>query len=265
MKKSLISALLLAASFYSSAQDYEMESEPPAPLVNIKKVKFGAFIAPNVSWMSPTSSKSKDGLYRVSSNGSNIGFTWGLLADYFFTENYGIASGIHINNTGGNVRAVRRVEGDKANNFVETADFNYRLQYIELPFHLKLRTDEIKQSGFKAFGQLGLTAGINIGKKATYEVSYWDAGTGSFVAAEGDREKLSGSFTIAPVNLQLNIGAGVEKRISQKMSYYLGLFFNNGFLPDATKPEEFDLEYKGRFSDGNVRLNNFAFRLGLFF
>jgi len=46
------------------------------------------------------------------------------------------------------------------------------------------------------------------------------------------------------------------------------LFFNNGFAPDATNPEKYDgsrLGYQGTFRDGNVRLNNFALRVGLFF
>jgi hypothetical protein len=82
--------------------------------------------------------------------------------------------------------------------------------------------------------------------------------------AYGDREKLKG-LGIAPVLLQMNIGGGIEIPVTDKMSIYTGLFFNNGFVPDVTNPKELDLDYKGRFSDGNVRLNNIALRLGMFF
>ena len=69
--------------------------------------------------------------------------------------------------------------------------------------------------------------------------------------------------------LQMNIGAGAEYPISNKLTAYAGLFFNNGFTPDATAPQKYDSEKlgygKGEFKDGNTRLNNFALRIGLFF
>ena len=57
----------------------------------------------------------------------------------------------------------------------------------------------------------------------------------------------------------------MEYAVSSKMSVYAALLFNNGFAPDVTNPKELDLDYKGKFSDGNVRMNNIALRLGLFF
>lgn len=145
------------------------------------------------------------------------------------------------------------------------SDFNYTLQYLEVPFQLKLRSDPIASANdLQVFGQLGVTAGINIGKKATYTVGYTNS-IGDYKVISGDREKLEGSFTIAPFLMQLNIGAGIEKPISEKMSIYLGLFFNNAFAPDVTNPSKYELGYKGSFGDGSVRLNSFAFRFGLFF
>ena len=67
---------------------------------------------------------------------------------------------------------------------------------------------------------------------------------------------------------QMNIGAGAEYPLNNKLRAYAGIFFNNGFAPDATNPQDFDedkLGYKGDFRDANTRLNNFALRLGLFF
>lgn len=232
----------------------------------LSKLKFGAFIAPNVSWMKPTSTKSDDGNYFVQSNESVVGFTWGLMADYFFTENYGISTGFQLNSTGGNIVTNRRnAIPDSTVSFVQHADFTYRAQYLEIPFNLKLRSDEINAQGIKVFGQVGLSLGINIGKKANYSVNYWDADASKMTTVSGDNEKLYGSFTVAPIMLQMNVGGGFERKIAEKTSFYLGLFFNNGFLPDATKPDELNLEYKGKFTDGAVRLNNMSLKLGLIF
>jgi hypothetical protein len=244
--------------------DEYTEVKDAQPRMDVNNVRIGAYLSPNISWMHPTSSKSSDGDFLVNSNQSIVGFSWGLMADYFFTENYGFATGFQLNNTGGNIHVSRKTAGDTAISFVEDADITYRVQYLEIPFCLKLKSDEIA-NGIRIFGQLGLSAGFNIGKKATYNIKYWDADLHSMNTVSGDKEKLYGSFTVAPMNLQLNVGLGVEKKISRKMDFYFGVFFNNGFLPDATKPEELNLGFKGRFTDGNVRLNNLAFRFGLFF
>ncbi len=250
--------------YHSEATDEYVEEGTSESKVDINKVRIGAYLAPNISWMHPTSSKSSDGDYLVNSNQSIVGFSWGLMSDYFITENYGFSTGFQLNNTGGNINVSRRTIGDIAKSFVEDANITYRVQYLEIPFCLKLKSDEIA-SGIHIFGQIGLVAGFNIGKKATYSIKYWDADINSLNTVQGDKEKLYGSFTVAPMNLQMNVGLGVEKKISPKMDFYFGVFFNNGFLPDATKPEELNLGFKGRFSDGNVRLNNLSFRFGLFF
>ena len=267
MKKLFTTSLLLCTFALRGLSQYYDPEQPEREhrRMDLNRVRFGAYIAPTVTWMKPTASKSNDGEFRVNSNGSNVGFAWGLMADYFFTENYGISTGFQLNNTGGNIQVKRRIPGDSAISFVSNADFDYKLQYLEVPFSLKLRSDELQGSGAKVFGQIGMSLGINIGKKASYEVDYWDADLQQGVSVSEEKEKLYGSFTVAPVMLQLNVGGGVERRISDKMSFYVGLFFNNGFAPDATNPDEYDLEYKGVFGDGNIRLNNFAIRLGLFF
>lgn len=233
------------------------------PKIDQNKLRFGAYVAPTLSWMRPTTSKSDDGNYAVSSEGSKLGFTYGLMAEYNFASNYGLITGLQVNSTGGKIKATA-VDQSLAANKVLMSDFDYKLQFLEIPLALKLRTDNI--SGFRFFGQLGITAGFNISKKATYTVSYTDENGVQQPDATGDKEKIKGALAIAPVMFQMNIGAGAEYPISDKLTAYVGLFFNNGFAPDATNPNKFDLNsYKGSFKDGNTRLNNFALRVGLFF
>lgn len=231
--------------------------------IDQNKLRFGAYVSPTISWMRPTTSKSDDGNYAVTNDGSKIGFTYGLMAEYDFASNYGLITGLQVNSTGGKIKAVA-VDQTLAPSKVYNADFDYKLQYLEIPLALKLRTDPI--SGFRFFGQVGITAGFNIAKKATYKVTYTDENSVMQPEATGDKEKIKGALAIAPVMLQMNIGAGAEYPISDKLTAYIGLFFNNGFAPDATNPNKFDLDtYKGSFKDGNTRLNNFALRIGLFF
>lgn len=239
----------------------------------IKSTRFGLFIAPNSSWMKPTAAKSNDGLYNVTNSGSTIGFTWGLMLDHFFDENYGIATGIQLNSTGGNITATYadpvKMTANSSNTVTE-ANFDYRLQYLEIPFGLKLMSDNLS-GGVRVFGNVGVTAGINISKKGSYEVKYTDTSytvpNGDLVVKDisGDNEKLRGGLSVTPVLFQMNLGAGIEYQATDKMSFYIGLFFNNGFAPDVTNPKELKMDYEGTFSDGNVRLNNLALKVGLFF
>lgn len=259
MKKLLLSfatvALIAPAAF---AQDGGRADSR----VTLNRIRFGAYIAPNVSWMKPTATK--DGNYTVKSDGSKVGFTYGLMAEYFFARNYGLVSGLQVNSTGGKQTSTI-ITKPGSGPYVNKATFDYRIQYLEIPLALKLRTDDI--NGFRFFGQLGATLGINIGKKASYEVNY-NRGSGNDTIAQGDKIKLEGSLTIAPIMLQMNIGAGAEYPINNKLSAYFGVFFNNGFTPDATSPSRFNsasLGYDGEFADAKTRLNNVSLRLGLFF
>lgn len=243
---------------------YDVNVEPGTS-VHVSRLRFGAYVAPTISWMKPTASTDDENKFNVENNGSKVGFTYGLMMDYFFAPNYGIVSGIQINQTGGKIMATS-IDQSITKDKVLKSEFDYRLQYLEIPLALKLRTDDF--SGFRFFGQLGVSAGFNIGKKADYTVRSIDENLRTYDTS-GTKIKLTGSIgNIAPVMFQMNIGAGLEYPLSNKLSFYLGLFFNNGFAPDATKPNLFDedkLGYAGEFRDANTRLNNFALRFGLFF
>ncbi len=278
MKKLLLSvAFIIACIGAVNAQKYEYDDGSPAEAprhhygghTQKGDIRFGVYFAPTIAWMHPTTGKSDDGLYSVSSEGSKLGYMWGLLMDYYFAENYGFATGFNLNTSGGIISTKYvgpNTSGNTyATNNVYQTKFNYNLQYLEVPFNLKLRSDELGSAGVRVFGQLGLTVGFNLAKKATYTVTYSDSTGSALTETTGNNEKLKGTLAVPPVIFTLNVGGGAEYPISEKLSIYAGLFFNNGFAPDATNPGNYDLKYKGSFKDGNTRLNNFALRLGIFF
>ncbi len=271
MNKILLTALLgFTMATHANAQ--EVEYGTPQPIyeettIGNKNIRFGLFIAPGFSWMKPTSSKSDDKLYSIGSGGSKAIFAWGLMMDYYFAENYGIATGFTVTGAGGTINSAINLNANNApaatDKYVQTTDLDYKLRFLEIPFALKLRSDRLNATGIRLFGQIGITAAACIGKKADYEVTYND-GINGLKTVSGQDEKLTGT-TIAPVMLQLNIGGGIEYPITRKLSFYSGIFFNNGFLPDATYPKNLKLDYAGKFDDGNIRMNSVTLRLGLFF
>lgn len=215
------------------------------------------YASPTLSWMRP--SAAKDGDQSQKSGGDKVGITYGLMADYNFTENYTIATGLQVNSAGGKINTENNKAADLG---VLKSSFNYTLQYLEIPVALKLKTDPIHK--FTFFGQVGLTLGFNISKKATYELVQHRVAKGDTTYKADAKEKITGSVgAIAPIVFQMNIGIGTQYAINKKMDAYVGFFFNNGFAPNITDPTK----YNGlpSFTDGNTRLNNFALRLGFYF
>jgi hypothetical protein len=238
----------------------------------VKPTRFGLFFAPNNSWMKATASKSNDGMYIVDASGSKVGYSWGLMIDHFFDDNYGIATGAQLSTMGGIVNATYNTAVlplVPPTNLVKSAEFDYRLQYFEIPVNLKLMSDNLP-GGIRVFGNLGVTAAINISKKTTYTVTYTDTsatapgGTKDKIAT-GENEKLRGGLSITPILFQMNLGGGMEYSLTDKLSLYVGLFFNNGFAPDVTSPKDINMNYKGEFTDGNIRLNSLNLKVGMFF
>lgn len=240
----------------SSAQDHSVSYS-----TSDKKIRFGAFIAPTLSWMRPTANKSDNGEYATSNAGSKVGFTYGLMAEYNFADNYSFVTGLQVNMAGGKIDANRDIAPSDSSYFLNSASFDYKLQYLEIPLALKMKTNEI--SGFKFFGQIGITPSFLIAKKANYNVVINEFNNQT--SFKDENVKLKGTLAVSPILFQMNIGVGAEYPFSDQLSGYVGIFFNNGFAPDVTNPNKYDLPYKASFKDGNVRLNNFALRLGLFF
>lgn len=266
-KKLILSVLALSLAGSAFAQGYEYnDNQSSGSDIELKKIRIGVFFAPAMGWMRPTASRSDDKRYFVNSEGNRLGYSWGPMLEYYFAENYGIATGFTLNTVGGKIATTYNPTlVPVMPNTVLNTSFAYNLQFLEIPFALKLRSDGMGKSGkMHFFGQIGLTLGVNISRKATYDVVYIDA-TGMQKSLDGDNEKLTGTLAVPPAMLQMNIGGGIEYNITDKMSFYSGLFFNNGFLPDATNPANYELGYKGEFSDGNIRLNSLGLRVGIFF
>jgi hypothetical protein len=274
MKK--LTLLFLAAFVFLQTAQAQYEGPGPVtprrhgvPRGGSTPWRFGVFLAPTVSWMKPTNSKSNDGMHRVYNDGSKVGFTWGLMADYYISYNYAIETGFQLNNGGGLIsteHVTNLIPSTGA--YISSTNYDYSLQYLEVPFNLKLVSDPIG-GGLTLFGQLGVSGGINLSKKATYSVTYVDDSDNA-VTLSGEKERIEGSLAVSPILFSLNVGGGLEYPVSERLSFYLGLFFNNGFAPDVTNPANYLLDYTNattapEFRDGNTRLNNFAVRLGMFF
>jgi len=176
----------------------------------IDRFTFGLKFSPSISWLK-SSTKGLD------SEGSKLGFSYGIMTDFNFTDNYSFATGLDITYRGGVLSTV-------LNDSLYRGTTTYRLQYIEIPLTLKMRTNEIGY--FTYFGQFGLVPGINIRAKGDVEFSPTIAGFPN-KATEDDID-LKDEINVP--TLSLLIALGTEYSLAGDTRLMIAFAFNNGFI-----------------------------------
>lgn len=214
----IISVLCLLLISQLSAQD--------------KKVALGLGFSPTINWLKAKS----EGL---SSNGSRIGFKYGLLADFNFGENYALATGIFINNFGGKYRSVEGVDSLPVN-----FSYDQKIQSVELPIVLRMRTKEIGY--LKYFGQFGFSPEVVLNSTAD-------------IGADGQdtRSDVDMKSQVSNFNLSLVLGVGVEYNLSGTTNFLIGITYHNGFVDM--------LKGSGLNADKKATSNQIALNLGVLF
>lgn len=164
-----------------------------------QKFHFGLKIVPSMTWLKPDNKG-------VERDGRRIGFGYGIQTEFRFQENYAIASGVQVTYRGGNLRTK-----DSLANNSELVQKN-RLQYVEVPFGLKMKTNEFGKTRY--FGQFGFSPGFNIAAKEDNNFE----------------DDIDIQEDVNLFNLNMIVGAGVEYTLSGSTVLMGGIEFNNGFL-----------------------------------
>lgn len=191
MKKLLILVVFVSLSGAASAQYFEL----------------GLRAHPVYSWIKPSSDN-------LGSDGGRIGFSYGLVGDFYLSDRYTFSTGLEITSLGGKTR-----QPDEEGNTVLT---DYRLQYVEVPLTLRLQTD--KQGPWVYYGLFGLEAGVN--SKARADRTILDLSDPNL---KTDLSKLDVNDEITAFRLGLAIGGGAIYDLSGSTRLLAGLTFNNGF------------------------------------
>lgn len=214
----LFAALLTCCYQYGNAQDYYSST------YQYKPVSLGITFSPNMSWM-------RHGDADGYQNTPKFGFSYGLLADFAFTENYYFATGLLINTLNSESEFA-----DPAIDYLPGTEpiHGYRLQYAEIPISLKLKST---MRYFRSYyGQFGFTGGLKLNAKEK---------------APGASARTSMGNDADFFRLALQIGGGVEWQLDHNMVMVTGLSFNNGFTRVI--------------KSGEPRNSYVAFNFGIFF
>ena len=170
--------------------------------------RLGLTAHPTFGWLKPENGKA-DGL--------SLGFSYGLIGDFDFAENYSFSTGLTVTTINGKSTEINPSSYHPVGNTnILAYNLKYKLQYIEVPLTLKLKTGQIGEQRY--YGQFGLSNDFNIGAKQ--DVSQG----GQTIADNTDIKKITNFYRAG-----LILRAGTEFAIDNHTMLTLGLTYNNGF------------------------------------
>ncbi|MBX7181578.1 MAG: PorT family protein [Bacteroidia bacterium] len=217
MKKllSLFLVSLLSTSLF--AQD-----SSPAAAQDAPKVRLGLRATPTINWMGFDTQHFK-------SSGVRMGAKFGLLMDARLGKNYAIGTGLDFVMAGGiasiSDSVIKVNETDGIFDTILMNQRTYKLQYVEIPLTLKLKTNQIGY--FTYFVQLGGSVGFNVsaksieaGKSLTTGKEYAETVKLKAGLASGSEVKL--------VRAEVNIGVGAEWAIQGNLGLLFGVSYHKG-------------------------------------
>lgn len=225
-------------------------------------IQFGFQLSPTFSWMTANDTK-------INSNGTNLGLKLGMIGEYYFRENYSIATGIGFHfNAGGELLYEETVDsvslwteanipGD--NIYAGGSKFKYSIQYVEIPIGLKLRTREFGYIRYYVEPRMSMA----FRTQARGNITERKIGNDPIVDSEEDFNIQSG---VNFLNLSWGIGGGLEYAISTSTALVGGIAFQTSFT-DITRDKDTSITARGQEGeeDSKAKLNNIVIRLGIMF
>ncbi len=249
MKKSLlIVGLLMAMSLTASAQ--------------YKGFSFGFKVGPSFDW---TGSKTGAAINQR----TKTGFDVGLVAEYYFAENYAIVTGVNVDFVNGQYKFddKRNVSADTINDFqLGTVDRKFKTTIYEIPLMLKLVTPELGNLPLRAYAQVGGAFGYTQRVKVMDTFTLGEINDTDYRATDGEYN---------PFHASLRIGAGAEYTLLETTRVFAGIYFSHDFLNSISRgalvTSNYEKYYAGNKDLGerdlklNVLQNRIGIEFGIFF
>ena len=249
MKKNLLFiGLMLAMSLSASAQ--------------YKGFAFGFKVGPNWGWTGSTTGAAV-------SLGARTGFDVGVVAEYYFADNYALVSGINVDFVGGKYmfdRARMVVDSINPDGYVEVYGVNriYKSTIYEIPLMLKMETNDLGNLPLRAYAQVG--GGIGYAQK----VKVKDA-----IPSEGIETPAEWGITdreFSNIRVSLKIGAGAQYAVDESTRIFAGFYFSHDFInninsinPNYYKYYNGDKDLGERETKLNVLQNRIGVEVGVLF
>lgn len=199
----------------------------------VRPFQFGLLTSANFSWVKGT----KD---PIQPNGLGMGYSIGITGDfalsktkknYFFSVDF-ISTNIRSRIKLSNANTYTNVK-DNVNVEYENIEHTYKINYIELPFSLKLKINEIGYTTW--FAQFGVAPSIVYSTKAKWEGQRFDDKTNISTEFYANNDKDQGNQEFAQFRDDIRfyriatfIGVGMEYRFTGNTAVVGSLRWNNG-------------------------------------
>lgn len=200
-----------------------------------KTLQLSFSTGPSINWMS-------SGENEIAKGNVTAGYDFGVVADVFFDDmqRYAVTTGFLLSNTGGELEYNNATPFEFAGETINPGStIRYRLQYLEIPLAVKLKTSQFRR--WTIWGQFGLSAFANVRAKGDTD--------------DGVLDKSDIQEEIRLFNLAMNLGVGADFDLGSENALTLGLIFKDG-LTDVTKEHD---------HDGKTTVNAVVFKLGMIF
>jgi hypothetical protein len=239
MKKISLMMIFVFLTSLANAQD------------DFRKFKFGLKASPNLSWFKPDQSE-------FLNDGVRFRFSYGLVTEFAFGNNYSFLTGVEMLSTGGGLNFEGNGFYEAGGEYFKLNKRNYTLNYVNIPLSLKMTTNEV---GFmRYFATFGVDLGTRTRARAKDEVNPYIASTGVFSTNTVNRDEIDILKDVPLFRLGLNIGIGTTYNISGNTDLLVSVNWSNGFV-NSLKKESVNIknyddeDYTGRTPE--EKLNDF--------
>lgn len=219
MKKFTLLLLFLCAGFTSMAQ-----------------VEIGLMLSPTIAGNRFVA----ENKYNLEKESSSLHLGVGIVADYFFAQNYAFSTGLLYRGKGSEIKYNYSRDNGSGATVTTAGKDDISLQYIELPVTLKLFTNEVAP-GTVAYFQVGGSLNTKVAAKVNDRKVI-------------DAEKVLKRFNI--FELDVLLGGGVEYQMGQSTKVFAGLTYHRGLT-------DIDDYYEKQLGDKNISMKNNSVSLDL--
>ncbi len=212
-------------------------------LTEFKFFRAGMYGTSGITWM-------KSDMKEWTNEGTRFGYGYGFMAEFALAPNIVIASGFDVMYGSGKLKfADTLVSYDGS--IAKQSDINslYKIQYLQLPITIKMRTNEINY--FRYYMRLGSSLGFRIGTKYTEEISAKD---GSVGFRTFDDEKAIDRVPL--FRASFDVGGGIEYSLGGTTALLAEIYFNNGLTNSLQEYNNFKY---------NAKVNYLMLRVGILF
>lgn len=220
--------------------------------------RFGFQASPTWSWLN-TNDRKLEGI------STNWGVKLGALGEFYFADNYAFSTGLGFGfNQGGSLQNgySNWRPWDKADlseipsdTFSVNTKLRYSLNYVEIPFGLKMRGGSGEDSRLKFYAELPM-----------FTLGFVTKATGAIRGTNTQNlEEINIRDEVKGLSLSWGLGGGIEYEIATNATVVAGLAYQKQFT-DITR-NGFAEKTPGNWSKESAKatFGNLALRLGLFF